>query len=302
MQMVLQITVNVHALCLAVRVWVPITLSWPLAWQYSCRAKRRSSRHLAARGSLGGALSLVLEIARDNPSWGYRRIHGELVGLGHKLAPSTVWQILKVAGIDPAPRRSGQTWKAFLDAQAKTILATDFFHVDTVFLRRLYVLFFIEHGTRCVRLAGITAHPTGEWVAQQARNLLMDLGDHADGVKFLIRDRDAKFTAVFDAVFAGAGVRIIKAPVRAPRANAIAERWVGSARRECLDRMLIVGERHLRVVLGEYAGHYNAHRPHRALQQEPPAGRAALPVEVADVRVIRRDRLGGLIHEYAQVA
>jgi transposase InsO family protein len=233
---------------------------------------------------------------------GYRRIHGELAGLGHKLAPSTVWQILKDAGIDPAPARSGETWRAFLEAQAKTILATDFFHVDTVFLRRLYVLFFIEHGTRRVYLAGITAHPTGEWVAQQARNLLMDLGDRADGVKFLIRDRDAKFAPVFDAVFAAAGVRAIKAPVRAPRANAIAERWVGSARRECLDRMLVAGERHLRLVLGEYADHYNAHRPHRSLQQEPPAGRADPPVEITGMRVLRRDRLGGLIHEYAQVA
>jgi putative transposase len=264
-------------------------------WTYPRRVPGRPRTARSVR-------TLVLEMARDNPGWGYRRIHGELVGLGHKLAPSTVWQILKDAGIDPAPRRSGQTWRAFLDAQAKTILATDFFHVDTVLLRRLYVLFFIEHGTRRVHLAGITAHPTGEWVAQQARNLLMDLGDHADGLKFLIRDRDAKFTAVFDAVFAAAGVRIIKTPVRAPRANAIAERWVGSARRECLDRMLITGERHLRLVLGEYAGHYNSHRPHRSLRQEPPAGRAHPPAEVTGMRVLCRDRLGGLIHEYAQVA
>ena len=143
-----------------------------------------------------------------------------------------------------------------LKAQAKTILAVDFFHVDTVSLRRLYVLFFIEHGTRRVHLAGITAHPAGEWVAQQARNLLMDLDDQAEGLKFLIRDRGTKFTAAFDAVFTSAAVRIIRTPVRAPRANAIAERWIASARRECLDRMLITNERHLRLVLGEYVDHY----------------------------------------------
>jgi transposase InsO family protein len=213
-----------------------------------------------------------------------------------------VWQILKDAGIDPAPRRSGQSWRTFLDAQAKTILATDFFHVDTVFLRRLYVLFVIEHGTRRVHLTGITAHPAGEWVTQQARNLLMNLEDRADGLKFLIRDRDAKFTGAFDAVLAAAGIRIIRTPVRAPRANAIAERWISSARRECLDLMLITGERHLRPVFDEYIDHYNSHRPHRALQQGPPSGRPHQPAPGANVRVVRRDRLGGLIHEYSQVA
>jgi hypothetical protein len=166
----------------------------------------------------------------------------------------------------------------------------------------LHVLFFIEHGTRRVHLAGITARPAGERVGQQARNLLMDPGDRADGVKFLIRDRDARFTAAFDAVFAAAGVRIIKTPVRAPRANAIAERWAGSARRECLDRMLVAGERHLRLVPGEYTDHCNLHRPHRSLQQVPPTGRAHPPVEATGMGVLRRDRLAGLIHEYSQVA
>ena len=213
-----------------------------------------------------------------------------------------MWRILNDAGIDPAHTRSGQSWRAFLDAQAKTILAADFFHADTVFLHRLYVLFVMEHGTRRVHLAGITAHPTGEWVTQQARNLLMNLGDHTGSFKFLIRDQDAKFTAAFDAVLATVGVRIIKTPVRAPRANAIAERWIASARRECLDRMLITGERHLRLILSEYTDHYNSHRPHRALGQDPPAGRSHPPALGANVRVLRRDRLGGLIHEYTQVA
>jgi putative transposase len=264
-------------------------------WTYPRRRPGRPRTAQAIR-------SLVLEMARDNPGWGYRRIHGELTGLSHTVAASTVWQILKDAGIDPAPRQPGQTWRAFLQTQAKTILAVDFFHVDTVFLKRLYVLFFIEHGTRHVHLAGIIAHPSGEWVTQQARNLLMTLGDRASGLKFLIRDRDAKFTTAFDAVFTAVGVRVIKSPVRAPRANAIAERWISSARRECLDRMLITGERHLRLVLSEYVDHYDGHRPHRSLQQNPPAGRAHSPSGVPGTRVVRRDRLGGLIHEYAQVA
>jgi putative transposase len=153
-----------------------------------------------------------------------------------------------------------------------------------------------------VHLAGITAHPPGEWVTQQARNLMMNLEDRADSFKFFIRDRDAKFTAAFEAVLAAAGIRIIKAPVRAPRANAISERWIASVRRECLDQMLITGERHLRLVLDEYADHYNTHRPHRTLEQSPPAGRPLPPALGANVQVLRRDRLGGVIHEYAQIA
>jgi transposase InsO family protein len=243
---------------------------------------------------------LVLQMARENPTWGYRRIHGELVGLGHQLAASTVWTILKAAGIDPAPTRSGPTWKQVLAAQAHASLAVDFAHVDTVLLRRLYILVVIEHGTRRVHLAGITAHPTGAWVTQQARNLLIDLGDRAEQFRFLIRDRDAKFTSTFDAVFAGADIRIIHTPVRAPRANAIAERFIGTLRLECLDHLLITGRRHLAAVLEQYVEHYT-HRPHRSLDQHPPAGRTR-PPSGATVRPLRRDRLGGLVHEYVQVA
>jgi putative transposase len=204
-------------------------------------------------------------------------------------------------GTDPAPRRSGPTWRQFLAAQAGAILAIDFAHVDTVFLRRLYVLVVVEHGRRRVYIAGITAHPTGAWAVQQARNLLMDLGDRADRFRFVIRDRDSKFTAAFDAVFAGADIRIIRTPIRAPRANAIAERFIGALRRECLDHLLIAGRRHLDVVLREYVRHYNAHRPHRSLRQRPPAG-GTQPRSGAAIRPLRRDRLGGLVYEYVQVA
>ena len=181
------------------------------------------------------------------------------------------------------------------------ILAVDFAHVDTIFLRRLYILVVIEHGTRRMHLVGITADPTGAWVTQQARNLLMDLGDRAEQFRFLIRDRDSKFIPAFDVVFTGADIRIIRTPVRAPRANAIAERFIGTLRRECLDHMLITGRRHLAVVLHEYLEHYNTHRPHRSLNQHPPAGPTPQPCE-GTVRPLRRDRLGGLVHEYLQAA
>jgi putative transposase len=245
---------------------------------------------------------LILRLAAENPTWGYRRIHGELVRLGYKLAPSTVWLVLKRAGIDPAPCRAGLTWRQFLSAHAKGILACDFFHVDTVLLKRLYVLFVIELATRRVHVLGVTATPTGAWVAQQARNLLFNLGEQAAAWRFLIRDRDAKFTDAFDAIFASEGIRILRTPVRAPRANAVAERWIGTVRRELLDRMLTVSRRHLEAALSVYVAHYNQHRPHRSLGQAPPLGVVPQLVPAADVRVVRLDRLGGLIHEYAQVA
>jgi putative transposase len=246
---------------------------------------------------------LVVRLARENSGWGYRRIQGELVGLGIKLAASTVWTILNEAGIEPSPRRQEQSWAEFLRAQAASILECDFLTVDTLFLKRFYVLFFIELATRRVRLAGITTNPDCRWVTQQARNLVMHLDDDGIHPRFLIRDRDSKFTRDFDEVFRSEGIRVIKAPVRAPKARAHAERWVGSVRRECLDRLLILGRRHLHHVLVTYIRHYNEHRPHRALEQQPPLSGDQRRADVIDLdRVRRRDLLGGLIHEYELAA
>jgi transposase len=243
---------------------------------------------------------LVVAMARQNPGWGHRRIQGELARLGHKIAYSTVWEILKRAGIDPAPQRSGPTWGEFLSAQAHRIIAGDFLHVDTVLLRRLYVLVFIEHGTRRLHVAGVTANPTGSWVAQQARNLVMDLGAQVDTFWFVIRDRDSKYTLAFDSVFDAEGIQVIKTPPRAPRANAICERVIGTLRRELLDRILILGPGHLRRVLAEYTLHYNAHRPHQSLRQRFPDTDPAVPAPIIDLagrRIRRRPVLGGLINE-----
>jgi transposase len=245
---------------------------------------------------------LVLRLATENCSWGYRRIHGELAGLGYQVAASTVWSILKRAGIDPAPRRDGPSWRQFLRAQARGILATDFFCVDTLLLQRLYVLFVVEHATRRIHVLGVTAHPSGAWVAQQARNFLMDLGDRAAEFRFLIRDHDSKFTGVFDAVFASEGIRILRTPVRAPQANAIAERWIATARRELLNRILIINRRHLTAALTEYVAHFNDHRPHRALSQAAPLRSLPPPASPSQLHLRRRDLLDGLIHEYAQAA
>ena len=227
-------------------------------------------------------------------------MQGELVRLGHPIAASTVWQVPHDAGIDPAPRRSGPTWKQFLTAQARGIVAVDFVHVDTVLLRRLYALIVIEHGTRRVHLAGITPHPDGGWTAQAARNLLMDLGQRAASVKFLIRDRAGQFSGSFDAVFTADGIRILASPPQAPRANAICERMIGTLRRELFDRLLIVNEHHLRRVLTEYLRHYNAARPHRALGQVAPAQAHTRPPEInlAEHRIRRKQVPGGLTSEY----
>jgi transposase InsO family protein len=214
---------------------------------------------------------------------------------------ATVWRILHKAGIDPAPRRSGPSWGEFLHAQASGILACDFFHADTITLARLYCLAVVEHSSRRVHVLGVTANPTAGWVAQQARNLVLDLGDRIGGVKFLIRDRDAKFTAMFDEVFRAEGIRVLLTAPQAPRMNAIMERWVGSVRRELLDRILIMNARHLCKVLAEYESHFNEHRPHRALNHASPLRALPDPAD-ADIKITRRDRLGGLLHEYAQVA
>jgi putative transposase len=281
-----------------------VTSATLLAWHRWLVTRKwdYTSRRGPGRPSAAAAIrKLVIRMATQNPTWGHRRVQGELVRLGHPIAVSTVWQILHDAGIGPAPRRTGPTWKQFLTAQARGIIAANFVHVDTVLLRRLYALIMIEHGTRRAHLVGITANPDGAWTTQAARNLLMDLGHNAITVKFLIRDRAGQFTSSFDAVFTAEGIRILASPPQAPRANAICERLIGTLRRELLDRLLIVNEHHLRQVLAEYLQHYNTARPHRALGQLTPAQADTSPpepVNLAEHRIRRKQVLGGLTHEY----
>jgi len=246
--------------------------------------------------------ALVLRLARQNAGWGYRRVHGELTGLGVQVCPATVWNILQAAGVDPSPRRAGPSWREFCTAQAKTMLACDFAHLDTVFLRRLYILFVIELHTRRVHLLGITHHPTGPWATQVARNFLSSLDEHAHSFRRLIRDRDSKFATAFDAAFASTGISVPRTPIQAPPANAYAERWIRTLRTECLDRMLIFGTAHLRAVLDEYLKHYNTHRPHRSLDQRPPAGPRLITGDLCGTQVDRKEVLGGLINQYAHTA
>jgi putative transposase len=247
---------------------------------------------------------LIVRLARENPRWGYQRIQGELLRLGMRVSATAIRTTLRRHGMDPTPRPTATTWRSFLRQQAAGILAGAFFTVDTVWLRRLYVLFFIEHDTRRVHLAGVTSNPSSAWVTQQARNLLLVLAERDWRVRFLVRDRDAKFCRGFDDVFRADGTEVLVTPVQAPNANAYAERWIGTVRAECLDWLLIIGSGHLEQILRIYLEHDNRHRPHRALGLAPPSPSAGLTLVGADrrARVRRRDLLGGLLHEYRQAA
>jgi transposase InsO family protein len=249
---------------------------------------------------------LVLRLARENTGWGYRRIHGELLVLGVKVAASTVWQILTDAGIDPAPQRTSDTWTAFLRSQAEAILAADFFEAVTLTGARLYVLAVIEHATRRVRILGATAHPNAAWVTQAVRNLAMDPQDAGCRARFLIRDRDGKYPPAFDAILADTGIEVVLSGVRMPRMNAIIEQWIQSCRRELLDRTLIWNQAHLLHALHQYEQHYNTHRPHRGIANARPLQPLPEPISnpatIMQLSIRRRDRLGGILHEYEHAA
>jgi len=281
-----------------------VTPATVLAWHRRLVAKHWTYPNLPGRPPVDSAVTTLIEqMARDNPGWGYQRIRGELLALGHRVDASTIRRVLKRAGIPPAPTRSDHTtWRRFLRTQASTTLSCDFFHVDcAVTLRRWYVFFVMEVGTRYVHILGVTTNPDGPWTVQQIRNLLMDLGERAGQFTVLIRDRAGQFTTVFDATLADAGTTAVKIPPRCPRANAHAERFVRTVRTEVTDRMLIFSGQHLRRVLADYARHYNGWRPHRALDLRQP--RSERPtVDLAQERIKRRPILGGLINEYERAA
>ena len=278
-----------------------VTPGTVLRWHRRLVTRKWTCPHRTGRPPVSAEIAALIErLATENRAWGYQRIQGELLRLGHRVGASTIRRVLKALKIPPAPQRhTDTTWRQFLHAQATMMLAADFFHVDcAVTLRRLYCFFVIEVGSRYVHILGVTAHPDGPWTTQQVRNLLMDL---AADFQFLIRDRAGQFTASFDAVLTAAGIEAVKIPPRSPRANAYAERFVLTARTEITDRMLIFGERHLRSVLAEYEAHYNGRRPHRSRQLRPP--RPDHPAaDLTQERIRRRAVFGGLINEYEPAA
>jgi putative transposase len=280
----------------------PATL---LEWHRRLVARRWTYRRRTGRRPISREVrELILRIARENPRWGYQRIVGELKGLGVAVSATTVRNVLRRARLGPAGGRPGPSWRQFLQAQAKSLIAVDFFTVDTIWLQRLYVLFFIEVGSRRVHFGGCTAHPNQEWVTQQARQVAWTVAERPEPIRQLIRDRDRKFTRSFDAVFEGAGIRIVRTPIQAPQANAIAERFVRTVRSECLDWLLILSAGHLERILTVYIHHYNQHRPHRSLDLTPPNGPSANDDRAYpdDLLVVQRDRLGGLVREYERAA
>ena len=281
-----------------------VTPGTVLRWHRRLVARKWTYPNRIGRPPVSAEIAALTErLATENHGWGYQRIQGELLKLGHRVGASTIRRVLRALKIPPAPdRRTGTTWRRFLHSQASTMLATDFFHVDcAVTLRRLYCLFVMEAGSRYVHILGVTANPDGPCTAQQIRNLVMDLGDRAAGFRSLVRDRAGQFTEAFDAVLADAGIEAVKIPPRSPCANADAERFVLTARTEVTDRMLIFGERHLRRVLADYAAHYNGRRPHRSRQLQPPRPNH-LVADLSQEPIRRRTVLGGLLNEYERAA
>jgi putative transposase len=281
-----------------------VTPATVLRWHRRLVTKKWTYPNRSGRPPLDDTIAALIErLARENPTWGYQRIKGELLKLGHRVGASTIRRILKLRRIPPAPlRATDTTWRRFLRAQTSTMLAVDFFHVDcAITLKRIYVFFALEVRTRYVHILGMTSHPTGAWTTQQARNLLMDLDDRATSFRFLVRDRAGQFTTAFDAVLTSVGIDTVEIPPRCPRANCFAERFVLTARTELTDRILIFGERHLRTVLARFGAHYNGRRPHRALQLQPPHPDLPAP-DLNCRRIRRRPVLGGLINEYERAA